>query len=126
MEIITKHMVGLDGLRIHAFHGVYPEEALTGHWFRIDLQVEVTNRTGIGSDDLATTLNYGDLHEICRTEMAVRADLLETVCKKIIRTIRQRHPATGEVRIRLTKEHPAFIGGCSAVFVEFLSLPEQL
>ena len=126
MEIITTHTVGLNNLRIYAFHGVYPEEAMTGHWFRIDLQVDVAVRANPESDDLSSTLNYGDLQEICRTEMAIRADLLETVCSRIITQIRQRHPISGEVKIRLTKEHPAFIGGCSAVFVEFLSLPEEL
>ena len=99
---------------------------MTGHWFRVDLQVDVTVRANPESDDLSSTLNYGDLQEICRMEMAIRADLLETVCSRIIHQIRQRHPTSGEVKIRLTKEHPAFIGGCSAVFVEFLSLPEKL
>lgn len=126
MEIITTHTVGLDGLRIYGFHGVYPEEALTGHWFRLDLQVEVTKRTDPESDDLSKTLNYGDLQDICRLQMAIRADLLETVCARIIQQIRMKHPTAGEVRIRLTKEHPAFTGGCSAVFVEFFSRPAEL
>ncbi len=123
---MTTLTVGLEGLRLFAFHGVYPEEALTGHWFRLDLQVETPVQSDPESDDLATTLNYGDLHEICRTEMAIRADLLETVCSRIIRQIRMFHPTSGSIRIRMTKEHPAFTGGCSGVFVEFLSLPEEL
>ncbi len=126
METLTRQFVGIEGLRIHGFHGVYPEEALTGHWFIIDLKVEIPPRSRPDQDDLDSTLNYGSLHAICLREMAVRADLLETVATRILRQIRVHHPESGEIRIRLTKEQPAFTGGCAAVFVEFLSLPEEL
>ncbi|MCF8238218.1 MAG: dihydroneopterin aldolase [Saprospiraceae bacterium] len=123
METVNRQFVGIQGLRIHGYHGVYPEEALTGHWFRIDLQVEVPVLSDPASDDLDHTLNYETLHRICLVEMAIRADLLETVATRIIRQIRSQHPRSGEVRIRLTKEHPTFKGGCAAVFVEYISLP---
>ncbi len=126
MEALTKQFVGIQGLRIHGFHGVFPEEALTGHWFQIDLTVETPPAKDPSEDRLENTLNYGSLHAICLLEMAVRADLLETVAMRIIQQVRNQHPTSGEIRIRLTKEHPAFRGGCAAVFVEYLSLPGEL
>lgn len=124
MEDLIHQYVGLQDLRIYAFHGVYPEEARVGHWFCIDLKVEIPPTPIPEVDDLDGTLNYGSLHSICTEVMAVRADLLETVAYRIIRRIRRSHPQAGLINIRITKEHPAFKGGCPKVFVELSAQPE--
>lgn len=124
MENLTRHFVGIQGLRVFGYHGVHPEEALTGHWFVIDLKVGIPPVSD--GDDLTKTLNYASLHEICLEVMAIRADLLETVASRIIGRIRHQHPMAGEIHIRVTKENPAFRGGCSAVFVEFLATSPEL
>ncbi|MEZ5033019.1 MAG: dihydroneopterin aldolase [Saprospiraceae bacterium] len=124
MEDLIHQYVGIQNLRIHAFHGVYPEEALVGHWFCIDLRVEIPPTLIPEVDDLDTTLNYASLHMICTEVMSERADLLETVAYRIIRRIRKSHAQAGEIRIRIAKEHPAFQGGCDKVFVEISAHPE--
>lgn len=124
MEDLIRQYVGIQDLRVHAFHGVYPEEALVGHWFCIDLKVEIPPTPIPEVDDLDTTLNYASLHRICLEVMATKADLLETVAYRIIRRIRKSHPQTGEISIRIAKEHPSFKGGCDKVFVEISAQPE--
>ena len=54
-------LISLIGLRVHGFHGVLPEERENGQDFVVDAVLTVDTRAAAASDDLAATVDYGDL-----------------------------------------------------------------
>ena len=54
-------LISLTGLRVRGFHGVLPEERENGQDFVVDAVLTVDTRAAAASDDLAATVDYGDL-----------------------------------------------------------------
>jgi len=82
-------MTGLDrialrGLRGHGRHGVLPVERATGQEFRVDVVVALDTRRAARTDDLADTVDYGDL--AARVVALVEGEpvaLLETLAARV-------------------------------------------
>jgi len=74
--------VALNGIRLFADHGFYEEEAILGNEFIVDVVVSTVMKNE-GSDELADTLDYGQIYAIVKEEMAIRSDLLEHVLFRI-------------------------------------------
>jgi 7,8-dihydroneopterin aldolase/epimerase/oxygenase len=118
---IMKKKIYLKGLRFFGYHGVYPEEALTGHWFELDLTVAMPKDAGMDSDDLAHTLDYELLYNICHRVMGERTSLLETLGQRIIAEIRRSAPQSGKIKLHIAKMNPLFSGQCRSVAIGFES-----
>jgi dihydroneopterin aldolase len=76
--------IALRGLRVRGHHGVYEHERRDGQDFVVDVTVWLDLVPAAASDDLAQTLNYGELAR--RTAAIVAgppADLIETVAGRI-------------------------------------------
>lgn len=82
-------MTGLDrialrGLRGHGRHGVLPVERATGQEFRVDVVLALDTRRAARTDDLADTVDYGDL--AARVVALVEGEpvaLLETLAARV-------------------------------------------
>ena len=76
--------ITLRGLRVRGHHGVYAHERRDGQDFVVDVTVWLDLAPAAASDDLADTLNYG---ELARRAAAIvggpPADLIETVAGRI-------------------------------------------
>jgi 7,8-dihydroneopterin aldolase/epimerase/oxygenase len=95
-------VIELNQVRLHAFHGVYEGEKLTGSNYEIN--VRVTYDEGDSTfDDLKNTINYVEILEIVKQRMRVPTGLLEKVADDIIRTIKQQYPFTKEVSFTIYK-----------------------
>ena len=93
----------LTGLRVRAHHGVYDFERENGQDFVIDLTVGIDLRRAATSDDVATTIHYGELAE--RVAAAVASDpvdLIETVAERVA-GIALSYPAANDVRVTVHK-----------------------
>jgi len=76
--------IALRGLRVRGHHGVFDHERRDGQDFVVDVTVWLDLAPAAASDDLAQTLNYGELAR--RTAAIVAgppADLIETVAGRI-------------------------------------------
>jgi dihydroneopterin aldolase len=76
--------ITLTGLRASAFHGVLAHERANGQLFVIDVVVHLSLREAGASDELAETIDYGDLAS--RIVAAVETDpvdLIETVAERV-------------------------------------------
>ncbi|MDE6485307.1 MAG: dihydroneopterin aldolase [Duncaniella sp.] len=116
-----KCCVEVNGLKIHAFHGVMPEERVTGNLYTVDLSVEYPFEEAMMSDNLNGTINYASLCDIIRQEMTVPSDLLEHVAGRIISSLRKEFPKCRSGKIRIAKTVPpidAVLDSC-AVSVEW-------
>ena len=69
--------ISLEGMRFHAFHGVYPEEAILGTDYLVNVSVETSISEAAKTDDLAKTVNYETIYQAVKLEMEERHDLIE-------------------------------------------------
>ncbi|SDK32507.1 dihydroneopterin aldolase [Actinopolyspora mzabensis] len=76
--------VGLTGLRVFGYHGVFDREKREGQEFVVDITVWVDLGEAADSDDVERTLHYGVLAERAAAVVAGPArDLIETVAAEI-------------------------------------------
>lgn len=79
--------ITLSGLRAHGFHGVFDHERTDGQEFVVDVVLELDLAPAAGSDDLADTIDYGELAGrlvAVLTGPAVR--LIETLAERLVAT----------------------------------------
>lgn len=88
MESIT-----ITGLRITAYHGVMPQERRVGNQFIVDIRLDVDAKKAMESDDLSGTVNYAEVIEIVKHEMAIPSKLLEHVAARIRQALNLRYGA---------------------------------
>lgn len=76
--------ITLTGLRVHAHHGVYESERLTGQEFIIDVTLHLDTSQAAKSDDISDTVHYGRLAEsLVRLVSGAEVNLLETLAERI-------------------------------------------
>lgn len=112
--------ITLAGLRMHACHGVTPEERRTGGEYSVDLTVEAEAREPL-DDDVANTVSYADLYEIVAREMGRPAALLETVAVRIAEAVRASDSRVISGCVAITKLRPPIPGcqGSATVTLKF-------
>ncbi len=81
---MAEDRITLTGLRVRGFHGVLPEERRDGQDFVVDAVLHLDLRPAGASDDLTTTVHYGELAE--RLAAAVSGEpveLLEALAERL-------------------------------------------
>ena len=88
--------IALRGLRVRGHHGVYPHERRDGQDFVVDVTAWLDLAPAAASDDLADTLNYGELAQrVAGIVAGPPADLIETVAGRIAESV-----LAGDARVR--------------------------
>ena len=72
-----KSFIHIDDIRLHAYHGVLPQEQLTGNDYIINVRVGYDISRAMYTDDVADTLNYAEVYNIIKEEMNVPSKLIE-------------------------------------------------
>ncbi|WP_258345232.1 dihydroneopterin aldolase [Saccharopolyspora gregorii] len=86
--------IALTGLRVRGNHGVFEHEKRDGQEFLVDLTVWADLAGAAADDDLAQTLNYGELAQRAADVVAGPSrDLIETVAAEIADGIMADHRA---------------------------------
>lgn len=76
--------ITLTGLRVHAHHGVYESERLTGQDFVIDVTLHLDTSRAAKSDDISDTVHYGKLADaLVQLVSGSEVNLLETLAERI-------------------------------------------
>ena len=104
--------------RLYAYHGCLPEEAQIGSNYHVDLTVEVSDERSAQTDRLNDTVDYVLLARIAREEMAVRAQLLETVVLRIGERILREAPSVDWAQVRVAKLSPPIDADVERVTVQ--------
>lgn len=100
-------VVALEGMRFHAFHGVYPEEQLLGTDYVVNVEVKTGIALAAKTDSIEqATINYETVFQICMAEMAQPRKLLETVVAGIIRRMKHQFPQMMGIKVQVRKLHP--------------------
>lgn len=95
--------IAVAGLSATGRHGVFEHERRDGQLFRCDVVLHLDTRAAAASDDLADTVNYGELSERVVAVLAGDPfDLIETVAERVAR-ICLRDPRVEAVDVTLHK-----------------------
>ena len=94
----------LEGMIFYGRHGTLPAERELGQRFIVDIELRCDLRPAGLSDDLAKTVDYGEVHRQAR-EIAEGppAGLTETVAERIAAAVLERHTLVEAVRVKVTK-----------------------
>ena len=94
----------LHGMVFEGRHGVTDEERLEPQQIEVDLDVELDLRRAGTSDDLAQTVDYTDLFEICRQVVEDRSfHLLEGIAEAITDGVLRARPEIDAVNAVVKK-----------------------
>ena len=112
-------------LRLYAYHGVLPQEQRVGGEYDVDLRGHYIITRAMESDDVADTLNYAELCQIVKREMAVPSKLLEHVAGRIGRAVFEAFPEATALELSLTKINPPMGADCDGAGVELYLINDK-
>lgn len=96
----------LRNVRFHAFHGVLPQEGIVGNDYLVNLVLDYDFSSAMKTDDLQGTLNYAEVYQKVREEMAVPSKLLEHVAGRIAHRLFSDFPEVQKLQLSITKVNP--------------------
>ena len=116
LNLMFVQTVALKDVKFYAFHGLYPEEQLTGNQFFVD--VTVTFMPLGETEDLTKTVNYEEINQILIEQMKETQKLLETVVKNIIESLIATYPQLLTATVGIKKMNPIMKGEIGHSFVQ--------
>ena len=96
----------LRNVRFHAFHGVLPQEGIVGNDYLVNLVLDYDFSSAMKTDDLQETLNYAEVYQKVREEMAVPSKLLEHVAGRIAHRLFSDFPEIQKLQLSIAKVNP--------------------
>ena len=86
--------IELRAMRFSGRHGVLPSEAREAQPFEVDVVLELDLGPAAATDDLARTVDYGQVFAIARDVVeGPHVDLVETLAERIAAIVLAEHPA---------------------------------
>ena len=119
---ITQGSILLHDMRFYAYHGVMEQERRVGGEYLVSLQVKVDLSGAVMSDAVADTVNYAELYDVVRQEMAQPSQLLEHVAGRIGQRVLDEFPQVTALTVRVTKYNPPMGADCKGASVEICAL----
>lgn len=113
-----KMKVALEGMRFHALHGFYEEEAIIGNHFILDVLIETDFSEASKSDNLVQTVNYESIYNVCTEVMTQRVRLLEKVAETICSKLKALHSDIQLITVKIRKLNPPFGGDVAYALIE--------
>ena len=80
-------LIAIEGIKVFAYHGHLPEEAILGGHFIVSVWVMADTTEVEKTDDLNHTVDYVRVIEIVKEQMAIRSNMIEHPAKRIVDAI---------------------------------------
>lgn len=122
---LSRSHVFIDNIKLHARHGVLPQEQLTGNDYLVSVDAEVDVSASLTTDDVADTVDYGTMFAIVRQQMAVPSKLIEHVGGRIATALFERFPTINTLHVRIEKINPPMGANCHSAGIDFLFTNEK-
>jgi 7,8-dihydroneopterin aldolase/epimerase/oxygenase len=98
--------VFVNGLSLHAYHGVMQHEAKVGQTFMLDLALDIDLAEASRSDKLAHTVGYEQVVEVASMAFCARRyRLIEAAAGAVAQAVLERFPRVTSVRVTVYKPH---------------------
>ena len=103
---MSEDRILLSDMVFHGHHGTLPAENELGQPFVVSVELLLDLRPAGTSDDLAKTVDYGQVHRMARDIVqGPRVRLIETLAERIAAGALREHPAVEVVKVRVAKPH---------------------
>lgn len=99
-------IIQVKDIEVHAYHGCWSEEQLTGGRFRVDLVLHTDLEPAAASDELKDTPDYTRIIGIVHEQMAIPAKLIEHVAARIRDELQREFPAVISLSVTVAKLRP--------------------
>jgi len=109
--------IRLNGMEFYAYHGCLQEEQTVGNHFLVDVTMNCDMEKASCSDDLHDALNYAEVYELVKEEMAIRSHLLEHISSRILNRLFERFPELNGAEVCVSKLNPPIGGKMQSVSV---------
>jgi dihydroneopterin aldolase len=109
----------IEGMEFRAAHGCYDIEQRVGGNFTVDMVLEIENNGAALADDVTRTVNYVEVYETVREQMAIPSRIIENTAHRILEAVAARFPQVRHVEITLAKLAPPIGGKAARVSVTF-------
>lgn len=117
--------IHIDGIHLHAMHGVLPQEQATGNDYNIDITIGYDIAKAMLTDNVDDTLNYAEVYNTIKEEMAIPSKLIEHVAGRIIDRLTREHAKISAITLRITKLNPPMGADCQGAGVEIHATREK-
>ena len=101
--------ITLETMKFHAFHGVMEDERIIGSTFLTDISY-IIDTNAVTTDNINDTINYSDVFDVVKEEMAKPSQLIEHVALRIINILKGKFPQMIELSIKISKLNPPVNG----------------
>ena len=111
--ISKKHTVSkieLKGMEFFSHHGCFEQERIIGNHFVVNLSVWGDFSTPAATDNIEDAVNYQNLYDIVKQQMAIPSALLENVVNRIMEAVLEQFATLTAVEVTVDKINPP-LGG---------------
>ncbi|MCF8369053.1 MAG: dihydroneopterin aldolase [Bacteroidales bacterium] len=116
--------ISIEGMEFHAYHGCFKEEQIIGNTFIVDIHLVTDTTESEQTDKLDLTVNYADVYEIAKEQMATKSKLLEHVARRIMDVTLDQFPEIDFIEIKISKLNPPVGGKVHSVSVTIDNIEE--
>lgn len=99
-----ENTIHINGLEVHANHGVFEAEKELGQRFYINAVLYLDFQAAVSSNDLENTVHYGfvgqDIIDFFKTN---RCDLIETISHKLVNMLFSKYPLVAKIELEVVK-----------------------
>jgi len=110
-------IIHVNDIKLYAFHGCLPEESIIGGNYIVDVTIYGNFSSAAKSDELSQTVDYCNVFEIVKREMAIRSKLIEHAADRIATSLKKEISKIEKVEVKLTKLSPPVNGPVGSVSV---------
>lgn len=103
---VESSYIYIKNLRLHSFHGVLPQERLTGNDYILNLRAKYPVDSAMITDRVEDTLNYATMCDMVTEEMTKPSALIENAAYRICKRLFKDMPKIESVDISITKVNP--------------------
>jgi dihydroneopterin aldolase len=103
---MSEDRILLSDMVFHGHHGTLSAENELGQPFVVSVELRLDLRAAGTSDDLAKTVDYGEVHRMARGIVeGTPVRLTETLAERIAAGVLQDHAAVKAVKVKVAKPH---------------------
>jgi len=118
--------VFVNGVSLHAYHGVMQHEAKVGQTFTLDLVLDIDLAAASRSDRLADTVGYDQVVDVAaRAFCGRRYRLIEAAAGAVAAAVLERFPQVSGLRVTVHKPHAPIAATFADVGVTIARTREQ-
>jgi dihydroneopterin aldolase len=93
----------VEGIKIYAHHGCFKEETAIGTNFQVDVELDADLSKPASSDDINDAVNYQEVFNVIKEQMAIPSHLLEHVSKRIMDSLFAEFPTVEKIKLKVSK-----------------------